>query len=61
MADSIEYMLQTESVIKQYKQYDTVVTAVNRANVEIYEGEPYWNIGGEIYSKATIDDMKEYA
>jgi hypothetical protein len=29
--------------------------------VEIYEGEPYWNIAGEIYSKETIDDMKEFA
>ena len=36
-----------------------VMTDIN--GVEIYEGEPYWNIGGEIYSKETIDDMKEFA
>ena len=36
-----------------------VMTDIN--GVEIYEGEPYWNIGGQIYSKETIDDMKEYA
>lgn len=36
-----------------------VMTDIN--GVDIYEGEPYWDIGGEIYSKATIDDMKEFA
>jgi hypothetical protein len=36
-----------------------VMTDIN--GVEIYEGEPYWNIAGEIYSKETIDDMKEFA
>lgn len=36
-----------------------VMTDIN--GVEIYEGDPYWNIGGEIYSKETIDDMKEFA
>ena len=30
---AVQYMLQTESVIKQYKQYDTVVTAVNRVSI----------------------------
>ena len=34
-----EYMLQTESVIKQYKQYDTVITAVNRASIKVEPGE----------------------
>ena len=36
-----------------------VMTDIN--GVEIYEGEPFWRIGGEIYSKETIDDMKEFA
>ena len=39
MADTIEYMLQTESVIKQYKQYDTVITAVNRVSIKVEPGE----------------------
>jgi len=36
-----------------------VMTDIN--GVEIYEGEPYWNIGGEVYSKETIESIKEYA
>ena len=36
-----------------------VMTDIN--GVDIYEGEPFWIIGGEVYSKATIDDMKEFA
>ena len=34
-----EYMLQTESVIKQYRQSESVITAVNRANIKIEKGE----------------------
>ena len=40
MADTIEYMLQTESVIKQYRQSESVITAVNRANIKIENTNP---------------------
>ena len=32
-------ILEARDVIKQYRQYDTVVTAVNRATFDVYEGE----------------------
>ena len=35
MATNTEYMLQAESVIKQYRQSESVITAVNRANIKI--------------------------
>ena len=47
-------ILKAENVIKQYKQYDTVVTAVNRANVEIYEGEMVAIIGSSGSGKSTF-------
>ena len=34
-----EIMLQTDSLIKQYKQSDSVITAVNRASIKIPKGE----------------------
>ena len=32
-------ILEARDVIKQYRQYDTVVTAVNRVSFDVYEGE----------------------
>ena len=54
MADTIEYMLQTESVIKQYKQYDTVITAVNRASIKVEPGEFVAIIGTSGSGKSTF-------
>ncbi len=47
-------ILKAENVIKQYKQYDSVITAVNRANVEIYEGEMVAIIGSSGSGKSTF-------
>ncbi len=47
-------ILKAENVIKQYKQYDSVVTAVNRANVEIYDGEMVAIIGSSGSGKSTF-------
>jgi len=54
MADTIEYMLQTESVIKQYKQYDAVITAVNRASIKVEPGEFVAIIGTSGSGKSTF-------
>ena len=32
-------VLETENVIKQFRQYDNVVTAVNRVSLSVEEGE----------------------
>ncbi len=47
-------ILKAENVIKQYKQYDSVVTAVNRANIEIYDGEMVAIIGSSGSGKSTF-------
>ncbi len=49
-----QYILHTESVIKQYKQYDEVVTAVNRADIKIEEGEFVAIIGPSGSGKSTF-------
>ena len=49
-----EYMLQTDSVIKQYKQSDSVITAVNRANIKVEKGEFVAIIGTSGSGKSTF-------
>ncbi len=47
-------ILETENVIKQYKQYDTVVTAVNRATFRVFDGEFVAIIGASGSGKSTL-------
>ncbi len=47
-------VLTAENVIKQYKQYDTVVTAVNRASIRVYQGEFIAVIGSSGSGKSTF-------
>ncbi len=50
----IRTTLQVENVIKQYKQYDTTVTAVNRASFSAYDGEFVAIIGASGSGKSTL-------
>ena len=47
-------ILSCESVIKQYRQYDTVVTAVNRANLSVEDKEFVAIIGASGSGKSTL-------
>ena len=47
-------ILSCESVIKQYRQYDTVVTAVNRANFTVQDKEFVAIIGASGSGKSTL-------
>ncbi len=47
-------ILETENVIKQYHQYDVVVTAVNRATFRVFEGEFVAVIGASGSGKSTL-------
>ena len=47
-------ILEVDSVIKQYKQYDTTVTAVNRANLKVEDGEFIAIIGSSGSGKSTL-------
>ncbi len=44
-----------------YLDEEEVPVMTDIDGVEIYEGEPFWRIGGEIYSEKTIEDMREFA
>ncbi|MGN1128657.1 MAG: ABC transporter ATP-binding protein, partial [Candidatus Flemingiibacterium sp.] len=47
-------ILSCESIIKQYRQYDTVVTAVNRANLTVKDKEFVAIIGASGSGKSTL-------
>ena len=47
-------ILRAENVIRQFQQYDTVVTAVNRATFEVYDGEFLAIIGSSGSGKSTL-------
>lgn len=49
-----EYMLQTESVIKTYRQSDSVITAVNRVSIKVEKGEFVAIIGSSGSGKSTF-------
>ncbi len=52
--EEAKYMLQTESVLKYYKQYDAVITAVNRASIKVEPGEFVAIIGASGSGKSTF-------
>ena len=52
--DQTRIILETQSVIKQYHQYDAVVTAVNRACIKVCEGEFVAIIGSSGSGKSTF-------
>ncbi len=54
MKEQGRIILETENVIKQYKQYDTTVTAVDRANLTVYDGEFVSIIGSSGSGKSTL-------
>lgn len=47
-------ILEAEDVIKQYKQYDETVTAVDRVNLKVYEGEFVAIVGSSGSGKSTF-------
>ncbi len=47
-------MLKTQDLIKQFRQYDSVVTAVDRVNFEVYEGEFVAIMGESGSGKSTL-------
>ncbi len=52
--DDRRIILETTDVIKQYHQYDTVVTAVQRATIKVFEGEFVAIIGASGSGKSTL-------
>ena len=54
MNDDRRVILETEDVIRQYQQYDSVVTAVQRASIRVFEGEFVAIIGPSGSGKSTF-------
>ncbi len=54
MNDDRRVILETEDVIRQYQQYDSVVTAVQRASIRVFEGEFVAIIGSSGSGKSTF-------
>lgn len=54
MTETGRVILETENVIKQYKQYDEIVTAVDRVNLKVYDGEFVAIIGSSGSGKSTF-------
>lgn len=52
--DERRIILETTDVIKQYHQFDSVVTAVQRASIRVYEGEFVAIIGSSGSGKSTL-------
>ncbi len=52
--DDIRIILEARNVIKQYRQYDTTVTAVNRASLRVADGEFVAIIGTSGSGKSTF-------
>lgn len=47
-------ILEAENIIKQYKSHDSVVTAVNRANLQVEDGEFVAIMGASGSGKSTL-------
>lgn len=54
MKDDRRVILETEDIIRQYHQYDSVVTAVQRASIRVFEGEFIAIIGASGSGKSTF-------
>ena len=52
--DPNRVMLEATDIVKQYKQYDDVVTAVNRVSLKVHEGEFVAIIGSSGSGKSTF-------
>ena len=54
MMEDRRVVVETVDLIRQYKQYDEVVNAVNRVNLRVYEGEFVAIIGSSGSGKSTL-------